>query len=368
MGIQEGCWDCASCEGTNLGRHLKCQGCGETRGEDVEFYLPDDAADVLPDNPLYSQATAGADWLCPYCDTSNLATAPQCVQCGGAAQGEGEARAVKEVADASKAALDAAQAPVHPAKAAEAAQAAAGGGGGNAGKIILAGFACFFLFIFWLGRTSQATMVVDHTKWARTIQVEKFGTYREQDWQDRVPREARTLGNERKQRSTRDVFSHYETKTKQVTESVKVGVEKYKCGKINKGNGFFEDKYCERDKMEDRTRTETFQEKVFRKEPVYDTWVTFDIDKWKGIDPLKAEGTDHKPRWPDFTPVANQLRESGRSAEYTVWVKDSKAGKTYEQKIEKEERFMQFAPGTQVTGVVTNAGHLQKLMLPGEKG
>jgi hypothetical protein len=367
MGIQEGCWDCASCEGTNLGRHIKCQGCGETRGEDVEFYLPEDAADILPDNPLYAQAEAGADWLCPYCDTSNLATVPQCKQCGGAAQSEGEAREVKEVEDASKAALDAAQDPGHPAKVAEAAKAAeAAQGGGNAGKFILGGMVCFFLFIFWLGRTSEAKMVVDRTQWVRKIHVEKFGTYREEDWRDRVPGNARTLSSQQKQRSTRDVYSHTETRTRNVTEKVKVGVEKYKCGKINKGNGFFEDKYCERDKIEERTRTETYPEKIYRKEPVYDTWVTYDVDKWKATDPLVAKANDHKPTWPPFTP-SNTLRESRREAEYTVWVKDSASGKTYDKKVKEEARFLKMAPGTGVTGVVTNAGHLNKVLLPGEK-
>lgn len=361
MGIQEGLWDCPNCEGTNRGSHIKCQGCGATREEDVEFYLPEEAVDILPDNPLYAMAEAGADWICPYCDTSNRATDPQCTNCGGAQKSEGSEREVKDVPDP-------AQAPPEPEPQGHPAAAApeSDSSGGKGCLMALAAFVVLFLaYGFYLTRTHEVTMKVAKSQWTRTIEVEKFGTYDEEAWQSQLPSGARKTSSARKIREYRKVLDHYENRTRTKTRKVKVGTEKYKCGKKNMGNGFFKDKYCTRDKYKNETYTERYKEPIYRKEPVYEQWVHYQIDRWKPTTPVSLTGTDHQPRWPPFTKTST-LREGGRSERYLIWVEDPENQKTHEFEV-PGDRFGKFPPGTSVVGTVNNRGVLKEVGLPGEK-
>lgn len=355
MAIQEGCWDCPSCDGTNLGRHVRCQGCGEPRGEDVEFYLPDDAADILEDNPLYAQATTGPDWICGYCDASNTGADEKCKGCGAGVD-DGKHRQVKEVGDAAKPAPP----PPDPRVAEKKPEKAEGGG---CGKLLLAGFVLFVLFVWWSGRTSTETLKVTRTHWERTLVLEDFKTYQEEDWQGSVPSDARVHSRENRHKTDRDVLVRTETRYRKTSKKVPDGTEKYKCGKIDMGNGFFKDKFCERTKYKSVSVDEPYEHKVYRKEPVYEDWVRYEVDRWRETTPRTLSGDDLKPRWPDFTPT-NTLRQKGRKEVYTLHV-EGKRGK-FEKDV-PEAFFMKAPVGTKLVGDVTNSGKLVELRFPGEK-
>jgi zinc finger protein len=73
VAIREGAWDCPHCgRKGNRGPEKYCGGCGAPRGEDVPFYLPDDAPEVVEAEKL-KRAQAGPDWTCPFCEADNPA-------------------------------------------------------------------------------------------------------------------------------------------------------------------------------------------------------------------------------------------------------------------------------------------------------
>lgn len=81
MATYEGKWRCLRCSTVNIGRNLNCLTCGVKRGDDVKFFLDDNAA-IVSDADLLRQANAGADWICRYCGGNNRAFDKQCSSCG----------------------------------------------------------------------------------------------------------------------------------------------------------------------------------------------------------------------------------------------------------------------------------------------
>lgn len=353
MAVREGCWDCPSCDGTNLGRYLRCQGCGAGRGEDVEFYLPDDAAEVLPDNPLYAQAKGGPDWICGYCEVSNLHGAEACRSCG-ADGAEGVHREVTETTD---------EPPPPPPE--EPHQHSRGCGCGCLGsRVFQVLLLLFLLYSWWGGRTHLEDLEVLSSRWQRSVAVEQYQTLQKEDWRDAVPGDARVHGSEEKFRTTRKVFDHSETRTRTVYDEVPSGTERYKCGTRNLGNGFFEDKYCSRTTYRRVAREETYTHDVYRDEPVYDTWQRYEVDRWVEVSRPSLSGDDHQPRWPesgatrDAPDVLGTRREGPRSEEYRLRLQGR--SEVYEREVDLDF-FLAAPPGSTVYGRVTNLDKLRKL-------
>lgn len=364
MGIQEGRWDCTYC-GTRgiLGRLMACPNCGQRRPEDIKFYLPEDAPDISDEEQL-KRAKAGPDWICEYCGASNSAIEQVCTQCG-AERSEAVSQEVKEYSLEERPhfgdegpAPDAADDPYadtpyaveqsytasfldddEPSSSPPAPNEPEEEGSKKkwfkpfaiVAAIIVA---CIMpaLFFFLMPQTVEAQ--VSGVEWERSIDVEVYKTVVEEDWS--VPSGGRRLDSWREVHHHEEVIDHYETKTREVSEKVKVGTERYKCGTRDLGNGYFEDKYCTRDKYETRYRTETYEEPVYRKEPVYQTKYRYEIDKWVHDRTREEEGTDYNPQWPRVS-IGKNEREGEREEEYTVYFVGKKKGKTYEVDLPFEE-------------------------------
>lgn len=87
MAIREGAWDCPACGRKGVpGSRKHCGGCGVVRGDDVKFYLPDEAR-VVTDAEEMRRAKAGPDWKCPYCAGDNPSFNAYCSGCGSPADG-----------------------------------------------------------------------------------------------------------------------------------------------------------------------------------------------------------------------------------------------------------------------------------------
>ncbi|MEM9541261.1 MAG: hypothetical protein AAGA60_17405 [Cyanobacteria bacterium P01_E01_bin.42] len=121
-----------------------------------------------------------------------------------------------------------------------------------------------------------------------------------------------------------------------------MGTETYTCGKRDLGNGFFEDKKCTRNVYQTKTRTETYEEPVYRQEPVYDTLYTYEIDRWLRDRVEVASGANKQPHWPEFVLKAGE-REGKRSQTYKVFFTGNK-GKDYTLKLDPG-LWNTFAPG-----------------------
>ena len=74
-------WECPGCDARNPGPEQSCLSCGAPQPDNVEFVAPADRKFVTDEKSL-KRAKAGADIYCAFCETRNLATATDCIQCG----------------------------------------------------------------------------------------------------------------------------------------------------------------------------------------------------------------------------------------------------------------------------------------------
>lgn len=153
----------------------------------------------------------------------------------------------------------------------------------------------------------------------RQINIENYREVTEQDWE--LPQTARLIRSFRAIHHYDKVFSHYTTRTR--TVRVPNGTETYKCGTRNLGNGHFEDKYCTRTIY--TTKTENYQEAVYRDEPVYRTKYEYYIFRWVIDHKETSNGKSKEVYWPKITLKNNkEWREGERFEQYTIYYKNKK--------------------------------------------
>lgn len=356
MAIREGAWDCPHCgRKRNRGSDKFCGGCGAPRGEEVRFYLPDDAREVTEAAEL-ARAQAGPDWICPYCEGDNPAGNAFCSGCGASKDGA-TARQVVEHRDA--------PAPLPPPLPQPAVSQPAGGGLktlkkgcgiGCLGLLLLGGF-------FWfLGRPRETTLTAEGFSWERTVQVETLRTVTEEAWENELPGGARALSRSRQVHHTNRVQIGTERRTRTVSEQVQVGTERIKVGTRDLGNGYFEDVYEDRPVYEDRSREETYDEPVYREDPVYAVKVRYEIDKWLSDREEKAAGQDRSPRWPAAR-LADDERPGARKEAYEVRFRDEE-GETSVWRTTNEAEWRRIEPGGSYRAEVRPGGEVVRILGP----
>ena len=312
--VREGHWRCPRCDRDNLGRNLQCQGCGDPRGDDVRFYLPEEAPAVT-DEQLLARARAGADRLCEFCDASNPPAAKVCAGCGAPLTERQREEVFQPLQPGTPVAAQPLVAPAPPPP--EAQQQASGmsrgakiGGLGCLVALVLAGIA-FVVGSLW---QREATLTVTGVSWQRSFDTERMVTVTRTGWQGELPAGARSLSSRQAQRSMRQV---------------KVGTEKVKVGARDLGNGFFEDVYEERP--------------VTRDEPVYGTEVTYQVDEWQLARTARTEGADFEPRWPLVEPGERE-RPGTHKEVYRVFL-SGPGGKRLARSV-RESELGRFAVGS----------------------
>lgn len=268
MAIKEGKWDCEYCGAANPGSEMKCTSCGATRGENVKFYLEEDASEVT-DSEKLAQAEGGTDWHCAYCGTDNRAGSEKCRQCGAPKDGM-KNREEKFVPDGGTPQNEGpTETPPPPAPS-------------RKGKPILFGIigvlviAAVLFFIF--GRGKEASVVLQSGEWTRNIVIEEQSWVTYEKWEDKVPSDAQILDR---------------WEAKRGTEKVQIGTERVKTGTKDKGNGYFEDVFEERPVYEERD--------------VYDTMVEYEIQEWKKVRDVKTSGgINDPPKWPNLSLMSDE--------------------------------------------------------------
>lgn len=336
MAIREGRWDCTTCGSVgNLGHDRICPNCGNPRSEGVRFYLPEDEP-TIQDPARLKAAQAGADWLCEYCGSSNAAQDAACNQCGAA---KGAARSQQAptfaVDQTPRSGDNTSHQPTPPLPIARPAR----------WRKVLAG--CFLVFAFLviiLGylifRTRELTVTVVGLRWERSIALEKYGPITEEDWS--VPEGGRILSQRREVHHVNHILDHYERRTREVSEEEQTGTRTYVCGHKDLGNGNFEDVECTEPVYETRTHTETYQDPVYRDDPVYQTKYRYEINKWTPSRSPASSGTAGTPSWPAVTAASNE-RETGRTEKNTVLFKDED-GDDYALEFPLDQ-WQSFSPG-----------------------
>jgi len=294
MAIREGKWDCDYCDAANPGSEMKCTSCGATRGENVKFYLEEDAQEVT-DGEKLSLAQGGADWHCAYCGTDNRAGSEKCRQCAAPREGM-ESREEKFVPKDGSTQEDeeAGNAPPPPAPSGKGKPILFGAIG-----VVLIAAVLFFIF----GRGKEASVVLESGEWTREIAIEEQSWVTYEKWDDQVPSDAQILNR---------------WEAKRGTEKVQVGTESVKTGTKDKGNGYFEDVYEERPVYEERD--------------VYDTMVKYEVQEWKEVrEAATSGGINDPPIWPNVSLLSNE-REGNRTEEASLTFKSTdpeKEGETY---------------------------------------
>lgn len=346
MAIREGHWDCQYC-GTigNLGRHKACTNCGRSRPDGTKFYLADEAEIV--DKRLESQAQLGPDWICEFCGTSNAANITICGSCGAPREGSSPVQQVKEYAPGEAPTTGDMTFEEEPNEGkGERVEPAASK---SSSKIVIFAIAgailllCLGLdaFLIFAGKDADAT--VSGFEWQRTQAVEAFQTVTEEDWN--VPADGRILSQSQEIHHYDQVIDHYETLERVVDEQVQVGVETYVCGQRDLGNGFFEDIECEQPVYETQSHTESYEEAIYRDDPIFQTLYFYEIDKWIVIRNEENGASDHSPFWPRAD-LSDDEREGERSEYYVVNFAD-KDGESHSWEATLSE-WQSFEQGQQV--------------------
>ncbi|MEO1451115.1 MAG: Ran-binding zinc finger domain-containing protein [Bacteroidota bacterium] len=332
MAIYEGRWDCPTC-GTrgNRGPETKCPNCGAPRPVDVRFYLPSDA-ELIEDEKRKREALAGVDWICGHCSNQNKAIATICTACGNPRDETSQDVNLEERTYGNHEVPQDSFAPKRTQHPLEQQQAVPRRRGGMGRKIMI-GAIVILGGIFLLRSVPKSIEVsVSKFQWERTLQMLRHEAVQKEAWNR--PSGAFDVESFRAIRSYQQVFRGYETRTRNVR--VKVGEEQYVCGKIDKGNGYFADKYCTRPIYENRQ--EEYQEKVYDQVPVYDTKYRFKIMEWVAHDRnrLKESGQTQKAIWP--TPQnkgdPKNWKEGTRTESYWIIVRESD-GDEHREKVGK---------------------------------
>lgn len=428
--LLEGRWDCSNCLTANIkGRHKSCPACGDPRNPNLtpseKPYLPSDAEEVM-DSELHDLFSAGADWNCGHCGTANRGDTGNCSHCnrpkdadddyvetatyysGESASGiqfdnpdTAKQRRVDDLIDdfperLRQLGIDGANTPDTPITQhlpetalrrksdlphyipstqhsvrqwASSNKRRVGIGGGIAGGIGVAwiSFASFFA-------TEPTTVTVRDLSWSRSVEVEAFRTLNDSGWN--YPSDAYNVRSEREIRSYRDVLDHYETKTRQVSEQVYVGQDEYEyaCGTrtIDNGNGSFsqETEYCTSSQAvyETRYRTESYQEPVYRQEPVYDTKYYYNVDRWVTDSWLDTSGNTRSeytrtPEWAEVQNLASTQRKGDERREtYTAIVTDEH-GKDHSFTISLTE-WSALSVGESLDAEITRQGTVKDVVWP----
>jgi ribosomal protein L37E len=76
-------WDCDKCGNKAIRGDLRsCSKCGSPRNEAIQFYRMEGKEEVITEAIEKEKFTAGADWLCSFCNTLNAIQNDSCVSCG----------------------------------------------------------------------------------------------------------------------------------------------------------------------------------------------------------------------------------------------------------------------------------------------
>ena len=119
-------------------------------------------------------------------------------------------------------------------------------------------------------------------------------------------------------------------------------------------------------------KTRRVKRQKFRKEPIYDEMVHYDIDRWVPFATIELKGTTDEPRWPDsgasnnVPPQIGDLTEKARIEIYTV--KAKKEGSPEEIEIKElrdkpltNEQFMKLRVGTKWEAIFSGLGDLRDI-------
>lgn len=306
-------WTCPNCGTRNPGPVKTCKNCGAPQPENVQFQRAVQE-NLVTDEQSVQAAQAGADYICPYCETRNRGDAKVCTQCGGdlveakrrasgaelqAARGPAEVTCtncgtVNPAANTNcskcgsplpRAAQNAVSAQIPPAPASAPAKPARKTNwflwGGLAGALLLCCLAGLFLFLV---PTASVQGTVQNVHWQTSVPLEEQREVRYTNEEGSPPSDAY------------DVSCH--TESQQVCEQ----------RTIDQGNGYGQ-------VVEDCHDENT-------------DYCSYTVQEWKTIQTYTQEGSDLNPIYASPNVSVNQ-RAGDSSEDFTVNFDTGKGPKSY---------------------------------------
>lgn len=334
-------WDCKYCgQKKNLGlTHRCCPSCGGPQ-DPTSRYFPSDAEKIAVEDHPY----AGADVVCPACNTAVSRAAKCCTSCGSPLAAGKEVRlradqvgnqfsgetvqdAKRELGLAPPGLVGPGPGPQLPPR-----QALPAKKGIHPLLIVLPivavlGLSVLVAGLFFLLRTRAGSFTVAGATWERTVQVEQRNNVSTSAWCDAVPPDGHVTRRHSEQRSTHKVADGETCTTR----------------RKDQGNGTFK---------EVRECTPKY-----RSVPDYADKCDYDAPRWATVRTAKAGGTKAEPpAWPKVElsrpgSCVGCEREGAKKETYTVSLKEPSTGESSSCEF-PEEKWRSFSPGDRYDGKI----------------
>jgi len=314
-------WDCPYCGHKHIpGPTRRCPGCFWWRDRTVNFY---EAPDSVVLSPAQVARYAGPDWICKACGAANPETGEPreklvCGKCharqidldGGSAPletlptGVGVERRQPQSSLHDNVRQRSTGSPANPMT-----RGIVGYSDFNLLKDILGavrilavlglcGFGILAGLIWLIGlinRPQRVTAEVLRRYWRVEVPIEEQRPGSDEGWT--LPAGAYNVRTQQRQKSTRRIQVGTRTEEVRVSYEERVGTRE-QCTTVSRGDGTGERVCSDEPIYETRYRTETQEVPVYRDEPVYATWYTYTIVRWRPLRTAVAEGTEDTPRLP----------------------------------------------------------------------
>lgn len=326
--IIRGYWDCDNCGSKSIdGLKDECPNCGKRKPDYVKYYMLS-KDDVVSTQELNSAGIKEdecdgnhKEWVCPYCNQINNYSDDVCVACGGNKEESLYEYGDKQESYESSIETDSYVHESYDDKEENINSYASSVVENHESKInnifnslkeylfkykyFVAGFFALAVILFLFFPYKEVSTVSGFS-WDRCITVEELKTFDENGWS--LPSGARLQYSREELYGYESVLDHYETKTRQCSRQVSDGFDTYTTYQDN-GNGTFSEVTNSIPKYRTEYYTETYQEPVYRDEPVYKTKYYYEIDRWTPVDYYKSNGQDKSPYWNDNYTLKDKQRD-----------------------------------------------------------
>ena len=351
-----GFWDCPYCDSKGiLGTIRECPNCGKHRGKDTKFYMKSKNHDEVVRNNHYlteeqsKTKGKGQDWECSYCGGLNSVLDKVCISCGHPRESsdlgyfqmrereenqKSEQRKTNEtISDEKEFDIDEDLFPKpdleqfkpilnqvrqeykESIRQREEPKREKFSLNINWKPFLILGAVLSFIFLLiWLFVPHEKTLHVLDKEWEYSIDIERYQQVHESDWS--LPSGAELEYTQREIHHYDEVLDHYETKTRTYTERVQVGSHTEYSYSDN-GDGTFTEHSYQVPDYENVTRTETYQEPVYRDEPVYKTKYYYTVWKWLHERYVTTSGIDTEPYYGEVV-LKDKEREGQHHEKYVL--------------------------------------------------
>lgn len=294
-------WDCPYCQAKDItGDNRTCPNCGKVRDNATTFHINLNKKIYVPDNEAV-YINRNPDWVCDYCDSLNSDDDNFCTSCGATRTEKNlnyfQNRLKKESEHATNATDNTPDSITHSSlSSSEVFNQAQTFIKSNLHIFltIIASLA-FLIGLVFLFIPKEHELTVQEISWEYNINIERYQTVQENGWY--LPSGARLLSTSLEISGYEQVLDHYETRTRQVSRQEIVGYEEYVSGYRDLGNGYAEKIISSRPIYQTYYDTETYQEPIYRDEPIYSTRYYYEIDKWLYERTVTTSGNDKSPYW-----------------------------------------------------------------------